>query len=257
MSPTEVMQMSVNHLVVTVEATHRALEQRLDHATRATSRSRPRDVYLRTDAFLSATSRHVAAAEEVLVPVARRRLPDGDERVKDYLHRARRLEQEVAFLKARLYGQASAVQVPWAQVWHDIAAALGHHNRLERGLAQDLADTLDDDERRALAEELFRAEVKAPTRAHPYLPHTGAVGRVSHRVWAVADRFWDAVEGRVVPQLVRPPSKAHSHDSLMAQYLVGEPLLDDKAPVLAPRRPRGERRLRRRGRSSEPTGSPS
>lgn len=255
MSPTEVMQMSVNHLVVTVEATHRALEQRLDHATRAASRSRPRDVYSRADAFLSSTSRHVAAAEEVLVPVARRRLSDGDDRVRDYLHRARRLEQEVAFLKARLYGQASAVQVPWARVWRDVSAALGEHNRLESALAEDLAAALDDAERQALAEELYRAEVKAPTRAHPYLPHTGTAGRVSHRVWAVADRFWDAVEGRIVPQLVRPPSKAHSHDSLMAQYLVGEPLLDDKAPVLAPRHPRGERRRRRRGRSPEPAGS--
>lgn len=225
--------MKVNHLVVTIDATHQALQQRLDRATGTARRSRPRDGYAWTDAFLSSASRHLAAADEVLVPAARRRLPDGAQQAKSYLHQARRLEQEIAFLKARAYGQVNAFRVPWTEVWDGIGRELLEHNRLERALVEDLAAVMDDAECDALAGRLYHAEVKAPTRAHPNLPHTGAAGRVTHRVWAVADRFWDTVEGRIVPQVVRP--HAHSHDSLMAQYLLGEPLLDATAPLVGHR----------------------
>jgi hypothetical protein len=59
---------------------------------------------------------------------------------------------------------------------------------------------------------------------------------MARRIWAVADRFWDTAESRTVPQPVRPPSKEHAHDSLVAQYLVGEPMFDPNAPVLSHRR---------------------
>ena len=60
-------------LAMTVEATHRSLEERVS-AARAPSPNRPRDT---TDAFLAATSRHLAAVEAVLVPRVRKRVPDG------------------------------------------------------------------------------------------------------------------------------------------------------------------------------------
>lgn len=234
--------MPTNDLVVTVEATHQSLKQRLREATHfSLDPARARDQYARTDAFLAATSRHLAAVEEVLLPVARRRLPYGAERVRTYLHQAKLLELATAHVKARLYGEVHAAYVPWSDMWDQVQRELDRHNDLELRLAEELGAVLEHSECDRLAERVYRAEVRAPTRAHPYIPHRGLVGRVARRVWSAADRFWDTAEGRVVPQPVRPPSKAHSHDSLMGQYLFGVPNLDDKAPVFEHRRHRRSR----------------
>ena len=217
-----VAAMRENTLELTIEATHRSLASRLDEATtRARPRSRPRDAFARTDAFLAATSRHLAAVDAVLVPVARRRLDDGATRTHDYLHQARLLEMSLAQLKARLYGEAHAVHVPWRQVWSDVRRQLSRHNRLERGLVLDLADRLSPDERDQLAQAVYRSEVRGPTRPHPYTPHQGMPGLIARRLWALADRFWDAAEGRVIPEPVRPHPHPEKHDSLIAQYVLG------------------------------------
>lgn len=228
--------MHVNRLVVTVDATHQSLQARLDAATGGVRRSRPRERRARTDAFMAATSRHLAALDEAVLPVVRRELPDGDTRVKEYLHQARRLELALATLKARVYGAVAATHIPWEEVWDDLRRELREHNELERALVRDLAREADEAVSDELADRLYRAELKAPTRAHPYLPHTGFLGLVARRVWAVADRFWDTTEDRMVPPPVRPPSKEHDHDSLLAQYLIGEPRFDPDAPVVAHRR---------------------
>jgi hypothetical protein len=226
--------MHANRLVVTIEATHQCLQDRLDAATRrAPRRSGPREGYARTDAFLAATSRHLAAFEEALLPVLRRELPDGDARTREYLHQARLLELALATLKARIYGAVAASHIPWEEVWDDVRRELSRHNETERALVHDLVHEGEDRRHDELADRLYRAELKAPTRAHPYLPHRGLLGLVARRIWAVADRFWDTTEDRMVPQPVRPPSKAHAHDSLMAQYLVGEARFDAGAPVFA------------------------
>lgn len=226
--------MSVNRLVVTIQATHQSLQLRLDEATHhAAVRSRPRDAYARTDAFLAATSRHLAAVEDVLLSVATKRLPDGEQRVAEYLRQAKHLELAIAHVKARLYGEVHAAYRPWPEVWDDLRRELTRHNEHERSLVEDLASTLDEPDSDELAEKVYRAEVKAPTRAHPYIPHTGLAGHLARKLWAVADRFWDMAEGRMVPAVVRTPPKEHAHDSLMAQYLTGEPRLDDTAPMFA------------------------
>jgi hypothetical protein len=233
----EVEKMHVNRLVVTVEATHQSLQQRLREATqRPFSPARPRDGYARVDALMAATSRHLAAVDEVLLGVAADKLPKGDERVRTYLHEARLLEMAMSSLKARLYGEMHAAYLSWPQVWKEVRRALARHNELERSLVSDLADVLSEDASDMLAERVYRAEVSAPTRAHPNIPHRGRLGHAARKVWAVADRFWDTAEGRVVPRPVRPPKNEHAADSLMAQYLIGEPLLDEKAPLFAHRR---------------------
>jgi hypothetical protein len=70
-------------------------------------------------------------------------------------------------------------------------------------------------------ERLASAEERAPTRPHPYTPHTGWIGRVAHRFWRIADSFWDQAEGRLIPHReVRPPANP---DSLMHRYFTGAP----------------------------------
>lgn len=228
--------MSINRLLVTVEATHQSLEQRLREAMEhTTTRSRPRERYARTDAFIAATSRHLAAVDDVLLGIAGDRLPDGPERVKGYLHQARLLERATAHVKARLYGELHASYDPWPEVWEHVLGELREHNRLERDLVADLADRIDREECGVLADAVYRAELRAPTRTHPYTPHRGVAGRLARRVWAVADRFWDTAEQRVVPEVHKPPRKKHAHDSLMAQYLLAEPHFEDQAPVFSHR----------------------
>ena len=72
-----------------------------------------------------------------------------------------------------------------------------------------------------LTEDLLEAEEVAPTRAHPFSPHTGMAGRMAHRMWRMADNAWDSAEGRVVP------IKYHVHpkrDSALSHYLYGTPM---------------------------------
>ncbi len=240
--------MNPNVLDVLVEATHESLRQRLDEATRPEEEpGRPRQHRTRVNAFLAATSRHLAAVDEALLPEVADRLPDGAQRVKDYLHEARLLEQALVRLKGRLYGELHLAHVPWAAVWEEVQQQLAGQRRAEEELVHDLTATLDQAGCEALADRVYRAELKAPTRAHPYLPHTGALGVVARRVWTVADRFWDAAEGREVPPPVRPRPKDHSHDSLLSQYLVGEPRMDADAPVV---HHRPSRRRSRRAKAS-------
>jgi hypothetical protein len=240
--------MNATILDVLVEATHESLTQRLDEATRLRpSDGRIREDRARVNAFMAATSRHLAAVDAALVPEAVRRLPDGRQRANDYLHQARLLEQSLARLKARVYGEQHAAHLPWTEVWDGVRRQLAAHNEKELELTGALSATLDRESCENLADRVYRAELKAPTRAHPYLPHTGFLGLTARKVWAVADRFWDTAEGRVIPPPVRPRPKDHSHDSLLTQYLVGEPLMDADAPVVH-HRPRRRRIARARVR---------
>jgi hypothetical protein len=218
-------------LARTVEATQRSLDERLGEVL-APHRDphRPRDTFAATDAFLAATSRHLSAVEAVLVDQVRHVVPDADGLVHEYLLAARDLEHTMFLVKGRLYGEAHAIHLDWAQLWVRVQAQLGDHNRLETRLVDELVRHGDPDLVDGLARRVFDAETHAPTRPHPMLPHLGLLGRLSRRVWAVADRFWDAAEGRVIPDPVRP--RPHRHDSLVAQYLVGDPRFDDHAHLL-------------------------
>lgn len=225
--------MSTNPLVVTVEATHQSLQQRLAEASHPDApRRHPREQARRTDSFLAATSRHLAAVEEALLPEVAHRVEAGADAVTAYLREARALENSLARLKARVYGEQHVAHLPWDQVWDDVRRRLLSHNELERDLAEVLASRLDQQEATGLAERVYRAELRAPTRAHPHLPHRGRLGHLARLVWSVADRFWDTAENRNVPAPVRPHPKEHTDDSLVAQYLLGEPLLDKSAPVI-------------------------
>jgi hypothetical protein len=222
-------------LSLTIDATHRSLEQRLEGMlVPARGRRHTRDVYAAVDAFLAATSRHLAAVDAVLLPLVRKRVPDGAAFVHEYLDQARDLEMRLASLKARLYGEAHAVHLSWAGLCSDVRQELLQHNAMEQTLVGRLVTHLDASMLNGLAQQVFRYEVTAPTRPHPHIPHTGMPGRVARRVWAQADRFWDTAEGRVIPDPVRPVP--HRHDSLVAQYLLGDPHFDIGASVLQHRR---------------------
>jgi hypothetical protein len=218
-------------LALTVEATQRSVEQRLREARRPhRDPHRPRDNYAATDTFMAATSRHLAAVEAVLLGRVRHQVPDGEQVCHEYVQAARRLEHTLALIKGRLYGEAHAIHLAWPELWETVHAELQEHNRLERQMVETLISCCDPEEADGLAQQVFESEVRGPTRPHPRTPHTGLLGLAARRMWAWADRFWDAAEGRVIPDPVAPAP--HRHDSLMAQYLVADPKFDADATIV-------------------------
>lgn len=173
-----------------------------------------------TDWFYAIAAQHLAAAEDVLLPHVRR-LPDGDEMVTRYVGNAKELERSLRFLKGRQYGDSRMQDTSSHEVWQSIDRLLAQHELLETTYSQRLSEQMDDTEVNTLTEELLEAEEVAPTRAHPYSPHTGMAGRLAHRMWRMADTAWDGAEGRVVP------TKYHVHpkrDSALSHYLYGTPM---------------------------------
>lgn len=218
-------------LAMTIAATQKSLDERLA-AVFAPHRDpeRPRDSFAATDTFLAATSRHLAAVQGVLLEEVRRSVPQPEALLAEYLEAARELEQSLSLVKARLYGEAHAIHLAWQALWTRVRTQLTTHNRLEIRMVDELIRLDDPNRVDGLARRLFDAEKRAPTRPHPLLPHTGRFSGVARRIWAVADRFWDTAEGRVIPDPVRPAP--HTHDSLMAQYFVADPKFDDHASLL-------------------------
>jgi len=218
-------------LVLSVEATQRSLEERLGEALRPhRDPHKPRDHYAATDTFLAATSRHLAAVEAVLLERVRHGGPEGHALAKEYLSAARQLELTLALIKGRLYGEAHAIYLKWPDLWVDARWHLDEHNRLERRMVDEVIARGDSVMLDGLARRMFNVEAHGPTRPHPRTPHTGLLGLAARRMWAWADRFWDAAEGRVIPDPVHPAP--HRHDSLLAQYLVADPKFDATATIV-------------------------
>ena len=229
-------------LAQTVEATQRSLQERLEEALLPhRDPHRPRDDYAATDTFMAATSRHLAAIEAVMLEPVRRSVPEGASLCREYLRAARELEHTLALIKGRLYGQAHAIHLAWPELWETATTQLNQHNRIERQMVAELILHGDPAQVEGLARHVFDAETHGPTRPHPSSPHTGLLGLVARRMWALADRFWDNAEGRVIPEVVHPSH--HQHDSLVAQYLVADPKFDPAAPIVEHR----HRHLRKTG----------
>ncbi len=213
-------------LVPGIHATHGVLADRLE--TAAAARPDPdhaRDQYPATDTFLATVSRHNAAVIAVLVPAARRHLRDGHDRAREFVQQSRRLEVALAQVKAKLYGSTYAVRRTWSSVWDDARREFEETWELERRLAEDLASEASL-EHVDLGDQLYDAELHAPTRPHPYVPHQGVPGKVARRVALRVDRFWDATEGRMVPEPVRHHDR--SADGRFAQYFLADPHLPDE-----------------------------
>ena len=176
-----------------------------------------------TDWFYAIAAQHLAAAEDVLLPHVRR-LPDGEDLVTRYVGNAKELERLLRFLKGRQYGDSRFMDLHPDELWQQIDRLLLRHETMETEYSQRISDHLDASDVNTLTEELLEAEEIAPTRAHPFSPHTGMAGRMAHRMWRMADNAWDSAEGRVVP------IKYHAHpkrDSALSHYLYGTPMSEE------------------------------
>lgn len=183
---------------------HRSLGDEIDASAAAARGHAPRgEVIQKTDAFLIHACRHVSSVCTVILPAARRHLPDGKRRVKEYVHQLRRLERAIAQAKGRLYGQSRATHVTWAQTWAALGAEFVLLMSIERLLVGDLSRAIDPQAGGSIASRLAPAEAASPTRAHPNSPHTGPFAAATRRLWTKADAFWDDAEGRIVSRAAK------------------------------------------------------
>ncbi|HEX8779898.1 MAG TPA: hypothetical protein VF728_01840 [Nocardioides sp.] len=218
-------------LVPGTRATIDTLRARLDRAAAAATShdtDRPRDQYPPIDTFLASTSRHLGAVTSVVVPAVRTHLDDGAARAREFVEQCRRLEMALNQVKAKLYGSSYAVRRSWGSIWDDVREEFDETTRLETALVADIATHLHEQDP-DWGEELYHAELRAPTRPHPFIPHQGARGKVARAVALRVDRFWDTAEGRMVPEPVRHHER--SADGRLTQYLLADPHLpEDEGP---------------------------
>jgi hypothetical protein len=184
-------------LLSDVEERHAALLTLLQTAVHRAAAAQPGDARMNTDRFLAQASRHTAATTRVLLPSVAQHVPAGRAEVRDHLHAIRRLEHTLVKAKAKEYGQAQTVHVPWASVWGGVHNHLARTIAAERRLAAMLGEHLDSGDEARVRERFTRALAAAPTRPHPHLPHTGFPGHVARTLCAKLDALWDEVEGRV------------------------------------------------------------
>jgi hypothetical protein len=205
----------------TLNAEHERIREFADAAEAAEfSVDEPRIRHRLSDTFSAVLSRHLAAVEDVLLPPAKSSTADGREAVRDYVRHVRELEKLLHELKARVYGAATA-DMDWDGLWREIDRQLDDHARRDAALVEQLTEGLNATETRRLAHRFTVVEERAPTRPHAYTPHTGWIGRLAHRLWRIADGFWDEAEGRLIPH--RPTAPPARPDSLMHRYLTGAP----------------------------------
>jgi hypothetical protein len=201
---------------------HEHIGELLDKAaTHRASGDDPRRARQLADTFMATTCRHLAAVDDHLLPAARRNVEGGRQLVTAYILHSRELERTLHAMKARMYGDARATRLTCSELWTRIRMLLVEHEIQENAMVERLHDALADEDLTILATRLVRKEERSPTRPHPYSPHTGFVGRFSHRVWSVVDGFWDNAEGRTIPH--QAPPRHPRCDSLLTRYMLGSP----------------------------------
>jgi hypothetical protein len=217
---------AMDTLVRGMNATHRVLDKRLRKAAAARPDVRhPRDQYPAIDTFLASASRHNAAVLEVVVPMARDRLPEGEQRAQDFIHRSKELEIALANVKAKAYGSTYAIKRSWDSVWDDVREEFDATCALERELVQELDSHREEDDP-DWGVQLYHAELHAPTRPHPYVPHSGLRGKLARVLALRIDKFWDTAEGRMIPEPVHPHDR--EHEGKVTQYLLADPHFDEE-----------------------------
>lgn len=189
----------MNDLQIETRRSHAELEERFDASAAAVlGDAQCGEVVQKTDALLIAACRHVSVMCDVILPVARRELPGGRDRAKEYVAQVRRLERSTGRAKGRLYGASQSMSLSWTQVWADLRTQLDGLFDLETRMVDDLAASGDARGGTALAARLRAEEPKGPTRPHPSSPHSGRLAHLARRVWVSADRAWDRAEARIV-----------------------------------------------------------
>lgn len=162
----------------------------------AATETDPRLPARRCTAIIATYCEHLAAMEMTVYSVARRRLPDGEQAVAVVEALAHDAELVMREMEERIGGDRFAAAGPFAPLQDRFEAAFAAHVEAERALVGRLQGPLTPAEHGALGSRLDRALRHAPTRPHPYGPHTSRLTPLAFRLRALADHTLDVMDNR-------------------------------------------------------------
>jgi hypothetical protein len=151
------------------------------------------------DAEVATLSGHLAAVEAVLYPVARKRLDGGRAEVAAQQRLSRRIERLMRLIEGHFYGEVHAIDMRVEPLQRRLAQLVEDSRRSELDLARRLDATLTTAQRHAVAQDFTAARKHAPTRPHPYTPHTRGLATFAFHVCSMWDRAFDVMDNRKVP----------------------------------------------------------
>jgi hemerythrin superfamily protein len=134
---------------------------------------------------------HAAIEEQIVYPVMRRSLPDGDAKVEEAIAEHQTVKETLAEIE---HLGSSAER---DHKLGSLMAGVRHHvEEEESGLFPELRAAVGDEELRAMGEKLAAAKKLAPTHPHPHAPATPPGNIVAGAAAAVVDKARDAVSRR-------------------------------------------------------------
>ncbi|HKE51473.1 MAG TPA: hemerythrin domain-containing protein [Actinomycetes bacterium] len=220
-------------VTASVQEDHQRIRGQLRAALAAVpDHAEPHRPQVMCETFLATLSRHISAVEDVLYPAVRESRPDGRSASNDQVHAAREIERSMRQLEGSFAGDRYAVATPRAELWTDLVTLFESHVQDEERLTTRLDADLGEAERAELARQLTARHNVAPTRPHPHSPHSRRAGRLTHRLWSLADRAMDAMDNRqIVPKAA---ARRPVRNSRWTQYLLGRAQFEEPEPRLDP-----------------------
>lgn len=162
-------------------------------------------------------SAHIAAFDHAVMPVVRRKLPNGHELFDEERQISSRLARALRIVERHRSGDVLAAGLSASRLDARIADLVTEQRAVHERIVDGLEQALDAESMRELASSYERALSHAPTRPHPHLSHGGLMFRLD----ALRDRVLDTMDGRHVPipRLVR----RRIIPGRWGQYLIGAP----------------------------------
>lgn len=132
---------------------------------------------------------HEIAEEEIVYPVVRKQLPDGDDLADTRISE----QSEAEELMEKMEKKGRKDKNFAANLTKLRLAVLEHAAEEERTVFAPLANAVDRDQLEKMADRYEKAKQTAPTHPHPMAPDTPPGNMVLGPVAAMADRFRDAM----------------------------------------------------------------
>jgi len=144
-------------------------------------------------------STHLATADRVLHPAARRALQGAGAIVDEQRRRARAITQQLWAVEHALSGDGRIRSLTTADLSR-LAEEVRNYAVAENRLVEMLEHLLPADELAALHRRYAKGVRRAPTRPHPVLAQSRALAAATFRVEGVVDRARDVLDGRSRPR---------------------------------------------------------
>jgi len=161
------------------------LQERMDDTASCAFPRRARDHQARAEAFLMLASRHVVAVRRVLVAELEHSGDHGQAQLM--VRECHALQLSMLRAKGRLYGSSQLAALPWRSVWSQVVDHFDPLTSLERDAIDAVSRRVSPDALEKLAERMHRAEMRARTRPHPFIPRK--VGEGGSRRGVLAHRW--------------------------------------------------------------------